>query len=114
MLQLGQGWIACSRHPRCAHCVPVAREGKPPSRLAFLGRAQVDGEVVSLVVPCADMANHQNAPNAAYAFSTQRDCFELTALRVSARFLWGTACLAVRLLGRLAGWLAAGVLSRAG
>ncbi len=42
----------------------------------------MEGERVSLVVPAADLANHQNTPNAVYAFSAQRDCFELTSLRV--------------------------------
>lgn len=51
--------------------------GKPPP-----SSLQVGAEVVSLVVPCADMANHQNIPNAAYAYSAARDAFELTALQV--------------------------------
>ena len=43
---------------------------------------QVAGEVVSMVVPCADMANHLNDPNAAYVYNPRTDCFELVSLRV--------------------------------
>ncbi|GAB4817745.1 hypothetical protein N2152v2_004791 [Parachlorella kessleri] len=42
---------------------------------------KVAGEVVSMVVPCADMANHLNDPNAAYVFNPRTDCFELVSLR---------------------------------
>ncbi|KAL4459118.1 hypothetical protein ABPG75_013983 [Micractinium tetrahymenae] len=41
----------------------------------------VDGETVSLMVPCADMANHVLAPNAAYQFVPEADAFQLTALQ---------------------------------
>ena len=43
---------------------------------------QVAGEVVSMVVPCADMANHLNDPNAAYVYNPRTDCFELVSLRL--------------------------------
>jgi hypothetical protein len=45
-------------------------------------RWQVEGETVSLMVPCADMANHVASPNAGYAFEAAADAFQLTALRV--------------------------------
>ena len=43
---------------------------------------QVEGEALSLVVPCADMANHSNAPNAAYRLDPRDGCFRLVAARV--------------------------------
>lgn len=39
------------------------------------------GEVVALVVPLIDMANHSGAPNAAFQYSEASACFELRALR---------------------------------
>ncbi|PRW59741.1 acyl-coenzyme A oxidase peroxisomal isoform B [Chlorella sorokiniana] len=41
----------------------------------------VDGETVSLVVPCADMANHVLSPNAGYRFVAEADAFQLQALQ---------------------------------
>ncbi|KAI8471285.1 MAG: hypothetical protein J3K34DRAFT_392961 [Monoraphidium minutum] len=39
------------------------------------------GEAVSLVVPCADMANHSCSPNAAYQLDDDAGCFRLVAAR---------------------------------
>lgn len=44
---------------------------------------QIAGETVSLVVPCADMANHVLSPNAGYRFVPEADAFQLHALQVS-------------------------------
>lgn len=55
----------------------------PPNRPSPI-RLQIAGETVSLVVPCADMANHVLRPNASYAFSPEEDAFVLRALRVRA------------------------------
>jgi hypothetical protein len=43
---------------------------------------QVAGEVVSLMVPACDMANHVLAPNAGYQFVAAADAFQLRALQV--------------------------------
>lgn len=43
---------------------------------------QIDGEAVSLLVPCADMANHVLNPNASYQFVPEADAFQLRALSV--------------------------------
>ncbi|EFN53459.1 hypothetical protein CHLNCDRAFT_136721 [Chlorella variabilis] len=45
----------------------------------------VEGETVSLMVPCADMANHALAPNASYQFVAPADAFQLQALQDIAR-----------------------------
>ena len=47
-----------------------------------VAHTQVDGEALSLVVPCADMANHSMAPNAGYRLDADAGCFELIAARV--------------------------------
>ena len=63
---------------------------------------QVEGEAVSLLVSCADMANHSAlAPNAAYQYCAAADAFQLRALQVGC-FVLG---LRLRLRPRLA-WLA--------
>lgn len=62
---------------------------------------QVAGETVSLMVPCADMANHVLAPNAAYQFVPEADAFQLTALRVRDHLARGD-CLATVLAAT--GW----------
>lgn len=46
----------------------VCAAGQPATSPTLV---QVDGEQVSLVVPCADMANHLPTPNASYRFSTE-------------------------------------------
>ena len=40
--------------------------------------------MLSLLVPCADMANHSNAPNATYRLDPRDGCFRLVAARVRA------------------------------
>jgi hypothetical protein len=42
----------------------------------------VNGEAVSLMVPCCDMANHAMAPNTEYMYSVKEDCFQLVASQV--------------------------------
>lgn len=42
---------------------------------------EVSGEAISLVVPCADMANHSTSPNASYRLNTEIGCFQLIAER---------------------------------
>lgn len=39
------------------------------------------GEVVSLMVPCVDFANHSSAPNAEYKYNRDIDTFQLVALK---------------------------------
>lgn len=73
--------------PGAAASLPCPAETQTRTLLLPLTTLQVDGEVVSLVVPCADMANHLAVPNAGYAFSAERDCFELTSLRVGFFYL---------------------------
>jgi hypothetical protein len=41
----------------------------------------IDGEAVSLMVPCADMANHAVQPRAEYRFEAAMDAFQLVALQ---------------------------------
>jgi len=48
---------------------------------------QVAGEALSLVVPCADMANHSMQPNAGYQLNAESGCFQLIAVKVWARGL---------------------------
>lgn len=83
------------RLPHCAAC----RHALPP-----LERLQVDGETVSLMVPCADMANHVMSPNAGYAFDASVDAFRLTALRVGWAWVCGRVGLQIApLLGKAGG-----------
>lgn len=42
------------------------------------------GEDISMMVPCADMANHSNVPDMAYKFSFEEDRFEFSSLKSSA------------------------------
>lgn len=37
---------------------------------------------MSLLVPCADMANHSNRPNAGYRLDADAGCFRLATLQV--------------------------------
>jgi len=38
-------------------------------------------EIVTLMVPAVDFANHSHAPNAEYRYSTEQDAFQLVSLR---------------------------------
>lgn len=44
---------------------------------------QVGEDVLSVLGPCADMANHAQQPNAAFWFSPRAAAFQLLALEVS-------------------------------
>ncbi len=56
---------------------PLNARTPPPAQ-----PCQVAGETVSLMVPCADMANHVLVPNAGYRFVPEADAFQLQALQV--------------------------------
>ena len=104
LLRHGAGWA----------CWPAYREPRisdgccPPSSLTatHIYMPQIDGETVSLVVPCADMANHVLRPSASYAFSPEEDAFVLRALRVRAVPCCAMLCCAAPLWGAPQGWAA--------
>jgi hypothetical protein len=47
---------------------------------------QVGREVLSLLVPCADMANHSDAPNTAFGMEPDLATFNLRARQVGVCF----------------------------
>jgi hypothetical protein len=52
---------------------------------------QVGREALSLMVPCADMANHSNAPNAAFGMEPDLATFSLRAKQVGVFDRWSNS-----------------------
>jgi hypothetical protein len=52
------------------------------SRTSCWCRVQVGREALSLMVPCADMANHGMQPNAAYRLEPDSQTFTITTTEV--------------------------------
>lgn len=70
-----------------ALCAPWAIDYQTGSSTRLvLTCLQAGGHALSLVVPCADMANHSDAPNAEYRLDADAGCFQLFATRV--RLTW--------------------------
>ena len=77
--------------PKCPRRA-ASPPNSPPGRPLMFSRPvmQVEGEAVSLLVPCIDFANHSAlAPNAAYQYCAAADAFQLRALQVCGAGLGG-------------------------